>query len=155
MAAIIMVPRSIVTLTTTGASLTGNSAGSAGTDMDFRAAGNFAGDWQVQFELVCQWATVTGISANGLIGLIYLVPKMDGTNAPDIDTTAGASVLPQAALAATITAAKAPTANTDMRFISAVAEVPPRLYTAYLLNRSGQTISANWSLKAIGDQGAV
>lgn len=145
--------RAIVTLTSTGASLTNSSAGAAATDLDARAAGNFADDFQVQFELICQWATITGIVSGGQIGHIYLVPKMDGTNLPDLDTTSGAAALPAAAYFAPIICVLAPTANVNMRFITPTRDISPRLYTAYLLNKSGQTISANWTLKAIGDQG--
>lgn len=145
--------RAIVTLTSTGASLTNNSAGAAGTDLDARASGNFADDFQAQFELTCQWATITGITSGSVIGHIYLVPKMDGTNLPAIDTTSGSSVLPAPAYFSPLICVVAPTANTDMRFITPARDISPRLYTAYLLNKSGQTISANWTLKAIGDQG--
>lgn len=144
--------RAIVTLTSTGSSLTNGSAGSAGTDFDARAAGNAANDFYAQFELTCQWSTVTGITANLAIGELYLVPKMDGTNLPDIDTTSGASMLPATTFFDYFVATKAPTANTNARFVTQALPISPRLYTAYLKNTSGQTISANWTLKVISDQ---
>lgn len=144
--------RAAVTLTSTGLSLTNGSAGSAGTDFDVRTAGNAAGDFQAQFELTCQWATVTGIVANTVVAELYLLPKLDGTNAPDIDVTAGASVLPAACLVGAFIATKAPTAATNARFVSPVCYFNPLLHTAYILNRSGQTISVNWALKAVGVQ---
>jgi len=146
--------RAIQTLTSTGASLTNGSGGSAG-DIDLRTSGGYEGDFEVQFELICQWATITSITNNTIVAELYLVPKMDGTNAPDVDTTSGASNFPQSAFGEWLVACKAPTANTDMRFTTKKFPVAPRLYTVYLKNRSGQTITANWTLKAIGDQGKI
>lgn len=147
--------RSIVTLTTTGASLTTGSAGVAnGTaDFDARSSGNFPDDLQAQFELVCQWATITSIVAGTIAAELYLVPILDGTNLPDVDLTAGSSRLPYAALAGFFECTKAPTANTSMRFVSPNVSFNPALLRPYILNRSGQTISANWSLKAVSVQG--
>lgn len=145
--------RAIVTLTSTGASLSNGSAGAAGTDFDARAAGNFADDMAAQFELTCQWATVTGIAAGTVVADLYLLPKMDGTNLPDIEATSGASKLPFAAFVGSFEAQKTPTAATNARFVSAAVQFNPLLFTAYIINRSGQAISANWTLKAIGVQG--
>lgn len=145
--------RSAITLTSTGSSLTNGSAGSAGTDLDLRAAGNGDNDLEVVFELLCQWATVTGIVKDTIVAALYLVPKFDGTNAPDVDTTSGSSALPPSSFASNFIATKAPSSNTNMRFVSDVVPLHPMLYTAYALNRSGQTISANWTLKALGAAG--
>lgn len=147
--------RAIVTLTTSGSSLTSGSAGAAnGTaDFDARSGGNAPDDLQAQFELICQWATITGIVAGTIAAELYLVPKLDGTNLPAIDTTAGSSRLPYACFAGVFECTKAPTANTDMRFVSDNVRFNPLLYTPYILNRSGQTISANWTCKAVSVQG--
>lgn len=145
--------RAIITLTSTGASLTTGSAGSAGTDLDVRAAGNAADDLVARFELTCQWGTITGIAAGTVVAELYLVPKLDGTNLPDLDTTAGASRLPIGTSVAVFDATKTPAAATNARFITGLVELFPALYTAYLLNKSGQTISVNWTLKAVGAQG--
>lgn len=146
--------RAAVTLTTAGASLTNGSAGAANASADFdaRSSGNFPDDFQAQFELVCQWATVTGIVAGTIVAELYLLPAIDGTNFPDIDTTSGSSRLPYAAYAGPIEAQKVPTAATNMRFVSPAISFNPLLLRPYVLNRSGQTISANWSLKAVGVQ---
>lgn len=147
--------RSIVTLTTTGASLTNGSAGAAGTALDLRSAGgtgNAEGDSRMRFELVCQWATITGITKGTRVAELYAVPKLDGTNAPDVDTTAGSSAIAFTCLADVIDASKAPTANTNMRFVSRIIDAFPALYDVYVLNRSGQTMSANWSLKVVPAQ---
>lgn len=147
--------RAIVTLTTTGGSLTNLSAGLGNqtADFDARSTGNFPDDMQCQFELVCQWATITSIVAGTIAAELYLVPVPDGTNVPDVDTTAGASRLPYSTFVATFECPKAPTANTNMRFITGSITFNPMLYKVYIKNSSGQTISANWSLKAVGVQG--
>lgn len=148
--------RSIITLTSTGSSLTNGSGGSAATDLDARSAGgtgNSEGDFQGRFELFCQWATITGITAGLVVAELYLVPKLDGTNLPDVDTTAGSSRFPPNTFAEPFVATKAPSANTNMRFVTGIVELFPALYTAYLLNKSGQTISANWTLKVVPAQG--
>ena len=146
--------RAIITLTSSGASLTNGSGGSAGTDLDCRAsvAGNAQGDFMARFELVCQWATITSIVKGTTIAEVYLVPKMNGTNAPDVDSTSGSSAYPYESFATTFTAVKAPVANTDMRFVSALVQVPSELLTAYIINRSGQTMTANWTLKVVPEQ---
>lgn len=141
--------RSAVTLTSTGASLTNLSAAAAGTNLDVRSAGNAAEDFAGTFELICQWATITGIVAGTIIGDLYLVPALDGTNFPDVDTTAGSSRISSPHRVGFFEASKAPTANTDMRFGTITVDLAPLLYKAYLMNRSGQTISANWTLKVV------
>lgn len=146
--------RAIVTLTAAGASLTTGSAGVANNSADFdaRSGGNFADDFQAQFELICQWGTITGIAKDIVVAELYLLPALDGTNFPDIDLTAGTSYLPPSAFAAVFMATKAPTASTDARFVASNVTFNPLLLRPYILNRSGQTISSNWSLKAVGVQ---
>lgn len=144
--------RAAVTLTSSGSSLTNGSAGSAGTDLDVRAAGNSEGDLLCRFELIAQWATVTGIIAGTTVAELYLVPKLDGSNLPDVDLTAGTSRLPSTTFASTFEATKLPTASTDARFISGLVDLFPGLYTAHIRNASGQTISANWTLKVVAAQ---
>lgn len=147
--------RAIVTLTTTGGSLTNGSAGLGNqtADFDARASGNAPDDLQAQFELVCQWAAITSIVAGTIAAELYLVPVLDGTNVPDVDTTAGASRLPYAAYVAAFECVKAPTAATNMRFVTPNISFNPLLFKPYLKNTSGQTISANWSLKVVSVQG--
>ena len=145
--------RALVTLTTTGASLVNGSAGAATVDFDARAAGNIPDDLQAQFELVCQWATITNIVAGTIAAELFLVPILDGTNLPDLDLTSGASRLPFSAYVGIFDCTKAPTAATNMRFITGNVTFNPLLMRPYIINRSGQTISANWSLKAVSVQG--
>lgn len=147
--------QAIVTLTSSGASMTSGSAAVAnGTaDFDARSGGNAPDDLQGQFELICQWATITGIVANQIIAELYLVPLLDGTNLPDIDLTAGASVLPAGTYVAPFTATKTPTAATNTRFISPNVLFNPLLMRPYILNRAGQTMSVNWTLKFVSVKG--
>ena len=147
--------RAIITLTTTGASMTTGSAAvaNATADFDARSSGNFPDDLQAQFELVCQWATITGIVAGTIAGELYLVPILDGTNLPDVDLTAGLSRLPFTTYVGAFECTKAPTAATNMRFVTGNVTFNPTLMRPYILNRSGQTISANWSIKAVSVQG--
>jgi hypothetical protein len=146
--------RSIVTLTSSGGSLTNGSAGlgNATADFDARSSGNAPDDLQAQFELICQWATITSIAKDTVAADLYLIPVLDGTNVPAVDTTSGSSALPYAAFVGSFVCVKAPTANTDMRFVSPLITIAPRLYKAYILNKSGQTIAANWTLKVVSDQ---
>ena len=146
--------RSIITLTSSGASLSSGSAAVAnGTaDLDCRAGGNSANDLQSRFELICQWGTITGIVAGTTVAELYLTPLLDGTNLPDVDLTASTSRLPTGALVAVFDATKAPTASTNARFITGIVDLFPALYRPYILNRSGQTMSANWTLKVVSAQ---
>ena len=144
--------RAIVTLTSTGASMTTGSYAAVGTDLDARAAGNAADDLQIQFELTCQWAVVTGMVNGTIAAELYLLPKMDGTNLPTFDGTSGAAVLPASCFVASLVLTKTPTANTNVILVTPTLDISPRLYTPHLRNRSGNTISANWSFKFISDQ---
>lgn len=147
--------RAIVTLTSTGGSLTTGSAGAgnATANFDARSTGNAPDDLVAQFELVCQWATITSIVAGTIAAELYLLPVLDGTNAPDVDLTSGTSRLPSATFVGTFECTKAPTAATNMRFVSQPVYFNPLLYTPYVNNKSGQTMTANWSLKAVSAQG--
>ena len=144
--------RAIVTLTTTGASITSGSAGIANATANFdgRAAGNAPDDFQAQFEFICKWTTVPAVGA--IAAELYLLPLLDGTNAPDIDLTAVASRLPYAAFVGTFEIAVLPVTATDMRFISPLVTFNPLLFRPYILNRSLQTMTANWTLKAVSVQ---
>jgi hypothetical protein len=143
---LILKEQALVVLTSTGASLTSGSAGSAGVTLDARTAGNAADFFAALFELTAQWATVPA-GAGTVIADLYLVPALDGTNYPDVDVTAGASYIPFSMRVGSFVASKVPTAATNARFVSNSVDLLPVLYQAYIINRSGQTISVNWSLK--------
>lgn len=144
--------RSIITLSSSQGTLATGTAVAAGVDLDMRASGNAADDFQATFQLTCQWATITGIVKDTIAAELYVLPKMDGTNLPSIDTTSGTSALPLPWLKGLFIAVKAPSASTDMIFVTDLVILPPRLYTVHILNRSGQTIAASWTLKAVTDQ---
>ncbi len=146
---ILLKEQGVVALTTAGASLTSGSAGLAGTQLDARAGGNAADFFAALFSLTAQWATVTGIAAGTVVADLYLVPAIDSTNFPDIDTTAGAAYIPYTMQVGSFVASKSPSANTNMLFQSAPVDLMPALYNAYIINRSGQTMSANWALKVL------
>lgn len=147
---ILLKEQSIITLTSTGASLTTGSSGLAGTQLDCRAAGNAADFFTALLSLTAQWATVTGIAAGSTVADLYLVPAIDGTNFPDVDTTTGTSYIPfTMRVGGGFVAPKAPTAATNMLFQSVAVDLMPVLYNVYIINRSGQTMSANWTLKAL------
>lgn len=145
---ILLKEQAVVTLTTTGASLTSGSAGLAGA-LDCRAGGNAADLFAAMASLSVQWATVTGITALTTVADLYFVPAIDGVNFPDIDTTAGASNIPFPQRVGSFVAPKAPTVNTNALYQSIPFELMPVLYNLYILNRSGQTMSANWTLKVL------
>jgi hypothetical protein len=143
--------QSIVTLTTSGASLTTGSAGVAnGTaDLDCRVGGNAVDLFAAAFTLQAQCTTITGIAAKTIFADLYLVPLIDGTNLPDIDLTSGTSYLPGVTKVGTFEATKAMVSNTNMLFQSQAVSLLPLLYRPYILNRCGQTISVNWTLKVV------
>ena len=99
--------------------------------------------------LTGQFATVTGIAAGTVIADLYLVPAIDGTNYPDIDLTAGTSYIPFNYLVGSFIASKIPTAATNALFTSPSIDLQPVLYRVYILNRAGQTMTANWSLSVV------
>lgn len=142
----------IQTITSTGALAATGSAVLAGTlNTSSGGPSATAGKVSALFSLLAQWATITGITANTTIADLYLVPAIDGTNFPDVDLTSGASVIAFGYRVGSFVASKAPTANTNMLFSTASAapvELFPAIYNVYILNRSGQTMSANWTLKA-------
>lgn len=146
--------RAIVTLTSTGAALTQNSAAiaNATANLDARAGGNFERDLQVQFELTMQWVAPAPIAAGTVIAELYLVPVLDGTNDPEVNTTAGASTLPYGTFAAQFVSTKLPASNVNMRFVTGNVPINPLLYRPYVKLITSQSATANWTLKAVGVQ---
>lgn len=136
-----------LTLTTTGASLTSGSAGAAGSAVSFKSGGTteLADMLSAVFELTCQWGTVTGILAGVVIADVYFVPRNEADSADcQIDTSAGTSYIPSQYRVGQLAAAKQPTASTDAVFKTDKFDSPQQKGTFYVLNRSGQTIAANW-----------
>lgn len=141
--------RAVITLTSTGAAISNGSAIAVGTDLDARTGGNAPDDLLCKFQLTCQVATVTGIAVDTIIADIYLLPKIDGTNLPTIDVTGGSSALPYSCFVGSFVAVKVPTSAVDMLIVSPRVDLDPLLHTVYLIGRSGQTVSANWTFKMI------
>lgn len=140
------------TLTTTGGSPANLSAVSAG-DFDFRAGGttNLFEQLLAKLELTCRWATTTGIVAGTIVADAYIVPwDMASAAAVAIDTTAGASYIPLPYRVGSFSAHKGSLATgTDFIFQTAAFELFPEKCSIYILNRSGQTITGNWTLKML------
>jgi hypothetical protein len=131
-----------------GSASNGSAVAATTADLDVRTAGNAALMTDFDFLLISQFATVTGIAANTVIADLFLLPKLDGTNLPQIDTTGGSSYIPPEFRVGSFRAAKVPVANTDTYYSITGVVLKPNLYTAYILNRAGQTQSANATLRA-------
>lgn len=120
-----------------GGSTANNAATAAGTDLDNTSELAFSYD----FELNGGFGS--SVTAGEDIDL-YLVPKLDGTNAAD--STSGSLLFQPAHYRGTFITPTTGTAARRMT-VEGVA-LGPYLYTAYVWNKSGQTLSANWTLKA-------
>jgi hypothetical protein len=137
-----------ITLTSTGGSTTNGSYTAAGTDLDVRSGGNASLLTDFDFLLICQVATATGIALGTIMADLYALPKLDGTNLPQIDTASAAAYAPNNFRVGSFIAAKILTTSTDTYFAITGVLLKPNLYTLAIINRCGQTISANWTLKA-------
>ncbi len=120
-----------------GGSTANNAATAAGTDLDNTTELAFSYD----FELNGGFGS--SVTAGEDLDL-YLVPKLDGTNAADKD--ASTPLFQPSHYAGTFITPTNGTAARRMTIPGVV--VGPYLYTAYVHNKSGQTLSANWTLKA-------
>jgi hypothetical protein len=141
---------SLLTLESSGSSAASGSAVLATTKLDCRANGNAADMLAVTFSLSAAVSAITGITANvTTMADLYLVPSLDGTNYADIDTTAGASIIPFTMRKAVFVFPKTPVANTALLFQSGECELFPVIYNVYLINRSTQSMNSGWVLKAL------
>lgn len=124
-----------------GASISNNAVGTVGTDLDNTTELAFS----YSFELNAGFGS--SVTAGEDIEL-YLVPKLDGTNLADKDTST-----PRFAPAHYAGTFITPTSGTATRRLTIPAvTLGPYKYTAYLWNKSGQTVSANWTLKAFPEK---
>lgn len=147
--------QAIVTLTSALAALVNGGGGVAnGTaNLDCRSAGNAAEMFTAAFELTVQWATVTGIVSGTVVGELYLVPALDGSNFPDVlIANASTDYISPQHFVGQFVATTTPTANTNIRTDIANVDLQPLLYKPYIINRSGQTFTANATLKAVAAQ---
>lgn len=103
-------------------------------------------DEYVTFELVGGHAVAPTLPASHEV---YLVPALDGTNFAAVNTTTGSSAIPQSTFAGIIPVALSQ-AGSQRMVGSFRVPIGPRLYRVFLLNRSGQQLSAGWTLTVYG-----
>jgi hypothetical protein len=135
-----------VSLETSGAStVTGSEIAASVANLDCRSAGNAAEPFGGDFELVVGFgvAPTVGVTVD-----LYLVPAIDGPNFAEVDSTN--HKLQSTNYRGSFVVLKSQTAT--QRLVLEGVPLSPRLYKAYLLNNSGQTISTGWTLKAIVDR---
>lgn len=150
--------QAIVTLTSSLAALVQNGGGAAnGTaNLDVRSAGNAAEMFSAAFELTVQWATVTSITSGTIVGDLYLVPALDGTNFAQIQIANASTdyISQQHYVGSFINAIPSGTlaTGTNYRFDVMNVDLQPLLYTPYIINRSGQTYTVNGTLKVVATQ---
>lgn len=120
-----------------GAAVSNNAVGTVGTDLDNST------ELAELYDFELNGGFGSSVTAGEDIDL-YLVPKLDGANLADKDTSTPL-FQPSHFRGTFIT----PTNGTAARRMT-VEGVPlnPGKYTCYLHNKSGQTLSANWTLKA-------
>ena len=145
----------IYTLSTSNvASLTSKSGTTAvGNVIDNRSSGATTAA-AAMFSLQCQWSVTSGISVGTDVADLYLLPALDGTNYPSFDLTGGASAFPLNAYVASFIADAVPVVSTNVLLTSPIVELFPVLYTAAILNQSGQTMTSSWTLKVVTAQGS-
>ena len=143
----------IVTLTTALGALIQNGGGiaNATANLDCRTAGNAADMFTAGFELsVLQWSTITGIVAGTIVGDLYLVPSLDGTNVATVNiANAATDYISSNFRVGSFICPLTAVASTSYRFAILNVDLQPFLYTPYIINRSGQTFTANAVLKVV------
>ena len=142
---IVLKAGSVQTLEASGGAVANNDWGTA-NDADLDNTSTLADRYN--FELNCGFGS--SVSADKAITL-YLVPKLDGTNAGDIDT-ANDKAQPDHRAGSFFTAS---TGTSARRLTLQNVPLGPHIYTAYIFNESGQQISATWALKAFPYFGQV
>lgn len=147
--------QAIVTLTAALAALVNGGGGVAnGTaNQDGRTGGNCAEMFTAAYQLTVQWATVTGIAAGTNVGDLYLVPALDGSNFPDVNiANASTDYISVNHRVGSFLATQAPSANTNVLLDIVNVDLQPLLYKPYIINRSGQTYTANATLKVLASK---
>lgn len=138
---------SAITLEGNGASTsTNNEVEANDAQLDNRSGGNAAQAFFASFELVVGFGSAP---AAGVAIELYLVPALDGTNYAEIDTTN--HLLQAANFRGSFVVLKAQTGT--QRLVLEGVMLQPLLYKAYLLNKTAQTMSSGWTLKAVVAQG--
>ena len=129
---------SVQTLEANGGAISNGAAGAADdANLDNTTELAFAYD----FELNAGFGS--SVTAGEDVDL-YLVPVLDGTNEADKDTST--PKFQDSHYRGTFITAN--TGTTARRMTIEGVPVGPYAYKAYLVNKSGQTVSATWTLKA-------
>jgi len=111
-----------------------------------------------RFDMMGIWNTTTGIAALTVVGDLFLVPSLDGTNFPafDLSTTAGSGTgIGGNNYVGSFVANSAPAVSTATLFVTAEVQLYPRLYQVILTNRSGQTLQTSSNatrIRVVADQ---
>lgn len=122
---------------------TANGVGVAvGTTLDNRSAGNGAQNFFAHFELKTAFGSTATVNLNIDV---YLVPSLDGTNAADVTSSIPNS---NYYVGSILTLA----ASASKRLCLMNVPIQPLLYTIYLVNNSGQTMSINWGFRVVTSQ---
>lgn len=79
---------------------------------------------------------------------LFLVPAGDNSTYPDVDTASSPPKIVPACLAATFSIVK--NATGAQTLTNTVYGLEPKAYRAYVVNSSGQSLSAGWSLISYG-----
>lgn len=147
--------QAIVTLTSSLGALVNNGGGVAnGTaNLDVRTGGNAAEMFTAAFELTVQWSTVTNITSGTVVGDLYLVPALDGTNFEQVQIGNASTdyIASNYRVGSFVNAIPSGTLATATNYLYAILNVDlqPLLYKPYIINRSGQTFTANATLKVV------
>ena len=147
----------IITLTSSLGALIASGGGVAnGTaNLDCRTGGNAAEMFGAAFELTVQWGTVTNIVSGTVVGDLYLVPALDGTNFEQVDiANASTDYISGTYRAGSfVNSLHNPAINTNYLYAIPFFDLAPLLYKPYIINRSGQTYTANATLKCVAWKG--
>ena len=93
-----------------------------------------------------QWNSTSGIVNGTNICDMYMVPRIDRTNAPAVGSSLAS---PNGYIGSFICATNTIAASSFVLFDSPDFELRPWLYDVYLINQSGQAIASSWTLKLI------
>ncbi len=144
---------SIITLSSAIAALVQNGGGlaNATANLDCRSGGNAVEVFDAAFELIVQWSTVTSIVSGTIVGDLYLVPALDGTKFPLVDIANASTdyISANQRVGSFINPLHNPATGTDYRFVIQGVQLQALLYRPYIINRSGQTFTANATLKCV------
>jgi hypothetical protein len=82
----------------------------------------------------------------------YLIPKIDGSNYPDLDTASSPPTATPAYYIGSFTVVKAQTAAQRLGLNVPFIGLSAKDFEVYLVNTTAQTMSAGWTLDFYGEQ---